>query len=221
MVKIKAKLKIDQASLKQIILKKQNLIHHNIKAVLQNEAIPDLVDKVMEGLDGLIQRANMLPEDPTNPANWRAEFKDKLEEDFRNTFMVTGKHVTIKIGETSFLGYDPSGERNDSGDDSPLQWMVYYLEGLAGDWAFISPDTYKKFRGATYRPEWGRFSEGFMISREDFYAEGWNEVVPFESVRHPFSGFSPLDIFTEALNEWRIRPFIRKALDAAIQGKKL
>jgi len=60
-----------------------------------------------------------------------------------------------------------------------------------------------------------------MISREDFYAEGWNEVVPFESVRHPFSGFAPVDIFTEALHEWRIRPFIQKAIDAAIRGKRL
>lgn len=218
---IKIKLKIDEASLKQILHKKQRLIEQNIKQVLKNEAIPTLIDKIMEGLDGLIQRANLLPEDPTNPENWRLAFRSKLEEDFNNTFIVNGGRVSIKIGETSFLGYDPSGERNDSGDDSPLQWMVYYLEGLAGDWAFISPETYKKFRGATYKPEWGRFAEGFMISREDFYAEGWNEVVPFDTVRHPFSGFSPIDIFTEALNEWQIRPFIQKAIDAAVRGKRV
>ena len=40
-------------------------------------------------------------------------------------------------------------------------------------------------------------------------------------VKHPFSGFSPLDIFAEALNEFKIRPFIQEAINAAIRGVKV
>jgi hypothetical protein len=220
---VKIKLDVDEAGLKRAMEKKQKLINRNIKTVLQRLALPDLIDRIMIGFDRLADRADQLPEDPTNPSNWRAEFRSKLEEDLSNTFIVTGNRITVKIGEKDFLGYDPSGS-TDPTDPSPLQWMVYYIEGLAGDWAFISPDIYDRFRGSGSFEQLrnrGRFGEGFLISREDFEAEGWDEIIPFDQVRHPFSGFSPLDIFTEALNEWKIRPFIQKAVDAAVQGRKL
>ncbi len=60
-----------------------------------------------------------------------------------------------------------------------------------------------------------------MISKEDYSEEGWDKIMPFEAVRHPFSGYSPLDIFTEALNEWKIRPFIEKAISASVKGRRL
>jgi hypothetical protein len=60
-----------------------------------------------------------------------------------------------------------------------------------------------------------------MISKEDFDKEGWGSYISFEEARHPFSGYSPLDIFTEALNEFRIRPFIERAIKASKEGKRL
>lgn len=212
---------INTASLKQIIQKKQELIQANIVAVLRREAIPDLIDRIMVGYDKLSQIANQGPDDPTSPDNWRGDFLRKLEEDLAQTFVVAGDRISVRLGDKDFLGYDPSKQISPD-DTEPLHWLVFYIEGLIGDWAFVTPETYTKVtRGGKYESGWGRFKQGFMVSKGNYEEQGWDRVVPFEEVRHPFSGFSPLDIFAEALREFNLRPFIQKAVDAASQGKKL
>jgi len=221
MVGFKIKANIDISKLKSVLQKKQNLIQKNIVGVLKKEAVPFLIERIMVGFDSLAERADMLPEDPTNPGNWRAEFLNKLEEDLARNFVVAGGRITIRLGDKDFLGYDPSGEV-DSNDTEPLHWMVFYIEGLIGDLAFVSPENYTRLnRGSKYKPGWGRFDQGFMVSRQDYEEQGWDRVLPFSQLRHPFSGFSPLDIFAEALREFKLRPFIQKAIDAAIQGRTL
>ncbi len=221
MVGFKIRATIDISKLKSILDKKQKLIQKNIVTILKKDAIPFLIERIMVGFDSLGDRANMLSEDPTNPGNWRTEFLAKLEEDLERTFAVAGNRITIRLGDKDFLGYDPSGE-TDPNDTEPLHWMVFFIEGLIGDWAFISPENYNRLgRGRKYQSSWGRFGEGFMVSRQDYEEQGWDRIIPFSQVRHPFSGFSPLDIFAEALREFRLRPFVQKAIDAAIKGKKL
>ena len=216
------KVKIDKSQLKRIIEKKRKLLQTNIKSVLKKEAIPFLISRIMDGFDSLADRANQLPEDPTNPANWRQDFQEMLFNDLQRTFTVSGKTIRINLGDKKVLGYT-EGE-TDPTNQTPLVWLVYYIEGLAGDWAFITRETYdaRKGSGAFAKlASQGRFGAGFLISKEDFFDEGWQRFVAFDSVRHPFSGFSPLDIFTEALNEFRLRPFIDKAIKAAAAGRKL
>jgi hypothetical protein len=221
MAGFKIKVNIDSASLKQIIQKKQELIQANIVAILKREAVPHLIDLIMIGYDSLSDVANQGPDDPTNPAHWRDEFRTNLEEDLAQTFTVKGNRVSIRLGDKDFLGYDPSGSI-DPDDTEPLHWLVFYIEGLLGDWAFVTPETYNRVtRGGTYETRWGRFAKGFMISRQNYEDNGWDRVVAFEEVRHPFSGFSPLDIFAEALREFKLRSFVQKALDAAVKGKKI
>jgi hypothetical protein len=60
-----------------------------------------------------------------------------------------------------------------------------------------------------------------MVSKSEYEEQGWDRVIPFSEVRHPFSGYSPVDIFAEALREFKLRPFVQKAIDAAIQGRRL
>ena len=67
----------------------------------------------------------------------------------------------------------------------------------------------------------GRFGEGFLIDRESYERDGWAEIMPFEVARHPFSGYSPFDIFAEALREFQLRPFLKRAIKAAAEGRKL
>jgi hypothetical protein len=215
-------IRVNITDIKRILKQKQELIWHNIKQVVMNEATTDLVDKIMDGFDRLTSRASQLQEDPTNPANWREEFRDSLHQDIYDTISFEGNRIVFNVGNKEFLGYTEDGTLNDKHDNTPLKWLVYYIEGLAGDWAYISAETYDKIKGAgKYKTEWGRFGQGFMISREDFEAEGWGAIISFESVRHPFSGYAPLDIFTEALDEWDLRPFIQKAITAAVRGEKL
>lgn len=220
MVGFKIKANIDSSKLRNIMAKKQDLIQKNIVTVLKRDAIPFLIERIMVGYDSLSDRAETGPDDPTNPARWRTEFLTKLEEDLSRTFVVEDNRISVNLGDKEFLGYDPSGVV-DSGDATPLHWLVFYIEGLVGDWAFITPEVYERITGRKYKIEWGRFSDGFMISKEDYEAQGWDRVFPFDQVRHPFSGFSPVDIFAEALREFRLRPFVEKAIAAAMQGRKL
>ncbi len=214
------KFKVNNSSLQKIIEKKQKLIHANIVTVLKRDAIPHLITRIMVGYDNLSALADTGPDDPTNPANWRMTFLVKLEQEFERTFIVTNNRISVKLGEKSFLGYTAS-EETDTEDSEPLHWLVYYLEGLVGDWGFITPETYKKLTRREYKPGWGRFGEGYMISREAYEMNGWQNKIPFAEIRHPFSGFSPVDIFAEALREFNLSPFITKAINAAVKGRKL
>jgi hypothetical protein len=217
----KADLNFDTAKLRSIIKKKQDLLSHNIFTTARSEAIPHLIDLIMDGYDRLSDRMSVMPEDPTHPGNWRTEFKNKLHEELERNLIVSDKGLIVRLGEKEFLGYTENGELGDPTDSTPLVWMVYYIEGLLGEWAFISADVYERFRGKPLDATAGRFGQGFMISRRAFDEEGWNSVTTFDEVRHPFSGTSPLDIFTEALNEFKMRPFVEKAIKAAEEGRRL
>lgn len=220
MTGFKLKLKVDTSKLKKLVAQKQKLIQKNILTILRKEAFPFLIERIMSGYDQLSDVAEMEPDDPTNPGNWRVEFLNKLEEDLERSFVITGGRISIKLGDKEFLGYDPSGSI-DSNDTEPLHWMVFFIEGLIGDWAFITPAVYERLTGRKYQPGWGRFEQGFMISKEEYKENGWHKILAFEDVRHPFSGFRPLDIFAEAVDEFRLRPFIQKAIDVSLRGKKL
>lgn len=217
--KIKLNAKIDKASLARVLDKKLKLIRENVLSVMRNKALPHLIDLIMKGYDTLSDRMEAGPEDPTSPERWRSEFLAKLREDLEDNLMIAGDRIIAKIGDKDFLGYNPSGSI-EADDVEPLHWLVFYLEGLVGDWGFVTPEDYNQITRGRYDPKWGRFSQGFMISREEYEAQGWSNVIPFEQVRHPFSGVSPLDIFSEALNEFQIRPFIQKAINAAVRGEK-
>ena len=219
-LKLKVKVSMDKARLKEIIARKQKLVLDNVVTVLRQEAGPHLIALIMRGYDKLAEVMSTLPEDPTHPAYWREEFLAQIMSDFEDNFIVQDNRILIRMGDKEFLGYTP-GERLDPDDAQPVHWLVFYLEGLVGEWAFISPETYQKITRKPYNPSWGRFSRGFMISRREYHAKRWNEQVAFTEVRHPFSGFAPLDIFREALSEFDLRPFVQKAMDATSEGRKL
>ncbi len=161
MAGVKIKTIIDIANLNRIFKKKQDLIQNNIITVLKKEAFPFLINKIMVGYDSLSDRASMGPDDPTNPANWRLEFLTKLEEDLERTFVLIGSKISVGLGDKDFLGYDPSGSISPD-DTQPLHWLVFFIEGLIGDWGFITPETYERITRRKYSGQWGRFSKGFM-----------------------------------------------------------
>jgi len=216
----KIKLNMDKSQLKKILDKRQELINHNITTIIRFEAMPFLIDLIMDGYDRLSDRMSGMSEDPTSPEYWRSEFKAHLHEDLERNLIVSDKGLIIRLGDKEFLGYT-DGERSDPDSTRPLSWLVFYIEGLAGEWGFISTSLYKQKTNRSGATKLGRFGDGFMISRAQFDAEGWDSIVSFDSIRHPFSGFSPLDIFTEALNEFKLRPFIEKAIEAAKEGRRL
>jgi hypothetical protein len=220
-----------KALAEKIVKDRLDLVNENIGSVLRKEGIPHLIDLIMVHYDGLGDRMSSLPhDDPTNPIYWREEFKAKLEQELADTFFFDKSKGLIKVnlGEKSYLGY---GEE-DTSIDTPLSWMVYYLEGLVGSWGWITRDVWEQvFPEGDWDPKWGRFKDapGFMISGGDFFARKnrrggpnlFRKKITWSEVKHPFSAFSPIDIFAEALNEFQLRPFVDKALKAALMGKKL
>jgi len=220
MAGFKIRAEFNMGSLKGFVEQKEKLVRRNIASVLRNQAIPHLIDLIMVGYDSLSDLANTGPDDPTNPNRWREEFYVKLQKDLEDTFIVTGEGIRVKLGDKGFLGYNASGI--DPDDTEPLHWLVFYLEGLIGDWAFITPEVYEVLaHGRAYEPGWGRFEQGFMVSREDYEGQGWDRIIPFAQVRHPFSGFSPTDIFSEALHNFKLRHFVGKAVAAAAEGRRI
>jgi hypothetical protein len=226
-IKVKVNFPKAQAvAMEKAIKAKFKLVENNIAAIIQKEALPYLIDLIMKHYDTLSERMSTLAdEDPTNPANWRNVFKTKLEQEASDTFIYdrTSGRIKINLGEKSFLGY--SGDPDNS-SDTPLVWMVYYLEGLAGSWAWITRESYQEvFPSGKWSSDWGRFANapGFMLSGIEFFDEDnpWKAHLQWAEVKHPFSAFSPLDIFAEALNEFQIRPFVNKAIKASLAGKKL
>jgi len=214
---VKVKIKLDGAGLKKVIEKKQALIRANIKQAFLTNAIPHLIDLIMVGFDRLGERAELLPDDPTNPSNWREDFLLRLQDDVYDNIEILSEgnklYIRVRMGDKKFLGYDQGIEERNS--SQPLLWLVYYLEGLAGEWGFVTTEMSGK--------EYGRFGQGFMISREAYEKEKWQARtgISFNQIRHPFSEYSPVDIFREALAEFNLRPFIKQAIDAAVRGTEL
>jgi len=212
----KIRLKIDPESLKESLIHKRNLISHNIEKVFREEALPHLVNLIMLGFDDLGARANLLPTDPTNPDNWRQEFEESLWRDIEESITIKSAggldKIEVGIGNKDFLGYG----REEDKSSTPLIWLVYFLEGLAGEWGFVTSNM-------VGGKDFGRFGEGFMISREQYHNEGWHRRtgISFEQIRHPFSEYSPKDIFIEALYEFDLKSFIAKAIRAASQEIRL
>lgn len=221
---LKLKLKMNKPKLESLLIKKKRLIQRNIKSVIQKEVIPHVVDLVMEGYDELSQLAEegVGKDDPSRPSEWRDIFKTHLLESANASFKSTRNTIEVGMGENAFLG-DLSTFVDDE-DSQPLHWMVFFLEGLVGEFALITPQTYAKLKPhKEFDDSWGRFENDpvFMIERKAYFAQGFNKIIPWNLVRHPFSGVRPPDIFATALSKLNIRPFIKKAIKAAVQGKEI
>lgn len=220
----KLKLNIDKTGLQKALFFRKKLIQENIRTVVQTEVVPHVVDLVMEGYDNLAQLADqgVGRDDPSRPSEWREIFKAHLLDSAENSFQTKDNTIQLGIGDRKFLG--DLSDFVDPEDAQPLHWMVFFLEGLVGEFALITPQTYEELKpNKEFNAEWGRFEDDpvFMISREAYFKQGFNETIPWDQVRHPFSGVRPPDIFATALDKLNMRPFIRKAIKAAVLGKKL
>jgi len=220
----KIRLQLDKPKLQSLIIKKKRLIQRNIKSVVQKEVIPHVIDLIMEGYDDLAQLADQGAgqDDPSRPSEWREIFRAHLFESANKSFKAKKEFISLGIGDRAFLG--DLGTFVDKEDAEPLHWMVFFLEGMVGEFALITPDTYEKLKpNKTFDDSWGRFEDEpvFMIERKAYFAQGFNDIIPWEQVRHPFSGVRPPDIFANALAQLNMRPFLKKAIKAAIEGREI
>lgn len=218
------KITVDKPKLEKLILKKKRLIQRNIRTVVRDEVIPHVVELVMVQYDELseIAEQGVGHDDPSRPSVWRSVFRQHLLDSAANSFKARKNTIEVGIGDRAFLG--DFGFFIDEEDSEPLHWMVFFLEGLVGEFALITPQTYAQLKpNSEFDDDWGRFESDpvFMIERKAYFKQGFHKIIPWDQVRHPFSGVRPPDIFAAALSKLNMRPFIKKAIKAAVEGKEL
>lgn len=204
----------------------ERIFMDNIRSLVVNEIGPKFVSVIMEKFDEFVNNFSSAygksEEDPTFPGKWREHLEEKLLSEVEQNIIVEGNRITLDLGEKSFLGYDVDSPRS----DEPIIWLVYYLEGLAGEYAFIDEQTFIDKKGSNRDiSRYGRFGHGFLIHMDDFFREGWNEYVSFEEARFPAS--VPDDFFETAAGafseemETMMRDSVTKAFIAALQKRKV
>ena len=163
----------------------KKLLIKNITNAVRAKIGPEIINRIMEKFNvGLIGKVTT--KDPSAPEHFEDDFFSALNEDLNSSMVVTPEGITFSLGDRKKLGYDGNIE-------TPLQTMVFILHGILGEYAFISPDVYKLHKSGTVK--FGRWSGGFLITREAFIKEGWSKRVSWSEVRWGFSNTGPIDIF--------------------------
>lgn len=195
------------------------------------ELAPKIVDNLMRIFDSEIL-AHQLKIDPARPEVAREAFLSSITKSLDETFtaQIVGSKtsVSFKTGNIDELLYNvdiPEHLEDMRGmkQPHPLQWLIFYLEGFVGEFAFISLDT---LVGASTTPgrkrnaqerfgRYGWYGQGFMVPKKE-YEETFGKVIPFDQVRHPFSGMHPSKLFERALEGVDVKMVLQKALMRAL-----
>lgn len=167
-----------------MVYKLKKLLIKNIINAVQTEIAPALIKRVMDQFQiGLMGKVSQ--KDPSAPEHFKTDFLEILTEHASSSFVSTQDGVSFSLCDTSKLGYDGS-------ISAPVQTMVFLLEGILGEYAFISPEIYhKKKSGGNL----GRWSGGFLITKESFFEGSWDKIVPWGTARWGFSNTGPINIF--------------------------
>lgn len=190
--------------------------------VFKNELAPILKISLVDAYDRLISisesngGSRAVQHDPLSLRALRPLFVEQLNTEIQNNVRFEGEELVVELGNKSLLGFDLVLEPPE-GPPISVDVLSFYVDGVVGDFAFIDRDLYIFMRSSTGDPSvfrnYGRLGEGFMIPREDYVRERWDEfAAPFADVRHPISGFPPYRGFEEAVKNIDINNFVEKAV---------
>lgn len=164
----------------------KRLLIKNILNVVRMQIGPEIIKRIMEKFNvGLIGKISL--KDPAAPEHFEGDFFSALNEDLNGSLVVTPEGITFFLGDTKKLGYEGNIK-------TPLQTMVFLIEGLLGQYAFISPDIYSSFKPGS-NVKFGRWGGGFLITREAFIKEKWDKRISWSKARWGFSNTGPINIF--------------------------
>jgi hypothetical protein len=181
----------------------KKLLIKNITNAVRAKIGPEIINRIMEKFNvGLIGKVTT--KDPSAPEHFEDDFFSALNEDLNSSMVVTPEGITFSLGDRKKLGYDGNIEK-------PLQTMVFIMEGILGEYAFISPDKYKLHRSGT-GVKFGRWSGGFLITKDSFFKEKWDKRVSWGEARWGFSNTGPINVFEMD------QEFISEMIDATIKS---
>ncbi|MBW1799219.1 MAG: hypothetical protein JRJ85_00685 [Deltaproteobacteria bacterium] len=181
----------------------KRLLIKNILNAVRMQIGPEIIKRIMEKFNvGLIGKVDT--KDPSAPEHFEGEFFSALNEDLNGSLIVTPEGITFSLGDTKKLGYEGNIE-------TPLQTMVFIIEGIVGQYAFISPDIYSSFKSSS-NVKFGRWGGGFLITKEAFFKEHWDKRVSWSKAKWGFSNTGPINIFEMD------QTFISEMIDSTIKS---
>jgi hypothetical protein len=184
--------------------------------VFKAEAATDLKKAFLEQYDLLTEEERnqsgpaVRGKDPSSLERFRPLFEAQLERELQAT-SIKGDEIVINVGDKEAWG---SGEDSPEGTPTSPDILSFYVEGIVGEFAFITPEQYES-RGRRSSKPLGRFGGGFLISKERYKQELWHKVtgLSFEDVRHQISGQSPFKGFERVPNKIDFGKYIGIALE--------
>lgn len=146
--------------------------------------------------------------DPSSLEKFRDLFIEQTTKEL-DSIRIEGDLLLIEIGNKALWGF--GREDAPEGPPTSVDILVYYLEGVVGEFGFLSIDHYQMRRKRVAKV--GRFGEGFLISKEDYEEEGWERItnIKFEEIRHPISGQPPFKGFDTIAGSLDFSLFVKEA----------
>lgn len=191
----------------------------DIEKVFKKHAGPALKKAMLRAYDELAtEEESQYPpfikgQDPLSLKKVRHLFEDQLDREL-DAIRFVGDVLVVEIGNQRDWGI--GDEEAAEGAPKTVDFLGFYIEGVVGEWAFITFGMYNEFRGHGLS-EYGRLGDGFLISKERYIKEGWEKEAKFEDVRHPISGHPPYNGFEQAMAKFDFSPYINKALQPALK----
>lgn len=213
-------IKANAPKIKKVTDELKNKFIANFTAIYRTEGVPLIKKRLMEAYDVLaaIEEGEMgaaiRGKDPTSLISLRSLFEQQITTELGNNISVKGDELLIEFMDKSKLGFDgPVDESTSDGPPTTVDVLSFYLRGMIGEFAFITPEQYEA-RGRRSSKPLGRLGAGFLMSKRRYEQERWAEVtkLPFSDVRHAISGQSPYDGFREAIDAIDFQPIISSVL---------
>jgi hypothetical protein len=190
-----------------------------------------IVENLMEAYDRIAKSFDT-ESDPAFPA-W-SEARDVFEDSIVNSLIESSKFVNgvmkFSTGDMIELGYNLDGggrtkrlETKNVKPSSPLYWLIFYLEGIAGEYYFITEEFFERLvRYGRKPPEsmakfksWGWYGKGFLIPANEYRARGFDQLPGSTHTLHPFSNTSPNELFEFALDGIDMKHYFGLAMERA------
>jgi hypothetical protein len=169
-----------------MVIKLKKLLVKNVINAVRTDIANALIKKVMEQFHiGLIGKVSL--DDPAAPEHFEGDFLEILTETVNSSMVVTQDGISFSLRDNSKLGYDGDISR-------PVDTMVFLLEGILGEYAFLTPKMYGKRMHKQGKPV-GRWGKGALMTRERFLEEGWDKTISWSEARWGFSNTGPINIF--------------------------
>lgn len=203
---------------KKINDKFQNVLRDRMRRVFRKDAGAALKKKLLDVYDDLASAedsempAFIRGKDPMMLSKVRNLFEEQLDREL-GKMRFDGDTFVINIGDREAWGLEGHG------NEGPLQtvdFLVYYIEGMVGEFAYITKEMYDEFRGHGLN-KYGRLGAGFLIPKDIYFKERWNNLADFEDVRHPVSGQPPFNGFNEVVAQFDFSPYLNKAIDPILK----